>query len=79
MEDFVPAHHLPVMFFKDRFQLAVEIRLQCMAVCQFVVTHEFLYGGVFFPLRVVHLIATDMQIRIGKIAASSLTIASAKV
>ena len=66
MEDFVPAHHLPVMFFEDRFQLAVEIRLQCMAVRQFVVTHEFLNGGVLFPLRVVHFIATDMQIGIGE-------------
>ena len=66
MIDLIPADHLPVMLLKDRFQPAVEIRLQRVAVRQPVVAHEVLDRGVRFPLAVVDLIAADMQIRIGE-------------
>ena len=66
MVDLIPAHHLPVVFLKDRFQLAVEIRLQRVAVRQLVVAHKLLNGRIRFPLAVVHLIATDVQIGIGE-------------
>ena len=64
MVDLIPANHLPVVLLKDRLQLAVEIRLQRMAVRQFVVAHESLDRSVRFPLAVVNLIAANMQIRI---------------
>ena len=66
MIDLIPADHLPMMFLEDRLQLAVEIGLQRVAVRQCVVAHERLDRGVRFPLAVVHLIAADMQIRIGE-------------
>lgn len=78
MVNLIPADHLAVMLLKDRFQPAVEVRLQRVAVRQPVVAHKLLDSRVRFPLAVVHFVAADVQIRIGKIAASSLTIASAK-
>ena len=66
MSNFIPAHHLPVVFFEDIFQLAIEIGLQGMAVCQCVVAHKLLNGGVRFPLGVIHFVAADVQIRIGE-------------
>ena len=60
MVNLIPADHLAAMFFKDRFQLAVEIRLQSVAVSKFVVAHKLVNGFVFFPLRIVNFITADM-------------------
>ncbi|MNZ78302.1 hypothetical protein D3C78_968710 [compost metagenome] len=60
MVNLIPADHLAVMFLKDRFQLAVEIGLQSVAVSKFVVAHKLLNGFVFFPLRIVNFIAADV-------------------
>ncbi len=66
MVDLVPADHLPVMLFKDRFQPAVEVSLQRVAVSKLLIAHKLLNGRVRFPLAVVHLVTADMQIRIGE-------------
>lgn len=64
MVDLIPANHLPVVLHRDRLQLAFEIRLQRVAVRQFVVVHKRLDRSVRFPLAVVNLIAANMQMRI---------------
>ncbi|MNV36202.1 hypothetical protein D3C71_1276710 [compost metagenome] len=66
MIDLVPADHLPVVFLKNGFQFAVEIRLQRVAVGEFVVAHKLLDGGVAFPLGIVNFIPADVQVRIGE-------------
>ena len=66
MVDLIPADHLAAMLLEDRFQLAVEVRLQRVAVRQPVVAHKLLDGRIRFPLAVVHLVTADVQIRIGE-------------
>ena len=63
MVDLVPADHLAVMLFKDRFQLAVEIRLQRVAVRQLVVAHKLLNGRIRFPLAVILFVVHDFCTR----------------
>lgn len=74
----IPADHLPVVFFEDCLQPAVEVRLQRVAIGQPLLAHKRLDSRVSFPLTVVHFIPADMQIRSGENSRSLGDHASAK-
>lgn len=74
--DLVPADHLPLVLLEDLFQLLVEVGLQRMGIRQPVLLHKRLNRRRRPPLAGVNFVAADVQIGIGKIAASSPTIVS---
>jgi hypothetical protein len=66
MKNFVPASHLRAMFFQDRQNSSVEMRLQSWFIAKVLLLNERLDPGALFPVLVSDFIPADVQILVRK-------------